>query len=115
MEAQQQKPRLTAAERRAKAAVAISPAQLRYSVVQAQVVLAMGNTAFWKAVGAGRLKLYRDGTKQYVSRAELERYERERQEAAREAQHAPRAVRGRKGVQPGAHTLAGAKNVPESA
>jgi hypothetical protein len=99
MEAQQpKKPRLTSAERRAKAALAISPAQLRYSTLQAQVLLAMGNTSFWKEVGMGRLQLYSDGNKRYVTRSELERYERERQEAANRAKHTPRAQPGRKGL-----------------
>jgi hypothetical protein len=63
-------------------------------------MLAIANTLFWSEVGKGRIHLYRDGNKQFATREELERYERERREAALQVKHAPRAVRGRKGVQP---------------
>jgi hypothetical protein len=52
----------------------ISRAQLRYSVQQAQILLAIGNTKFWNEVRVGRIKVYRDGTRSFVDREELERY-----------------------------------------
>jgi hypothetical protein len=66
--------RQTAADRRAKAAAGISDMQLRYTPAQAQVLLAFGNTKFWAEVGAGHLKVYRDGARTFVDREELERY-----------------------------------------
>jgi hypothetical protein len=75
------KPKRTAAERRAKVASGISSAQLRYTTAQAKILLAIGNTKFWEEVRRGRIKVYRDGKCSFVDRAELERYVAERRPA----------------------------------
>lgn len=94
--------RPTAAERRARIAPMISPAQLRFSMQQFQIVAAVGNTQAWDDVRKGRLAIYYDGKHAFVTRAEAVRYVRAKEEAARQAeeQRAQRATRGLKGFQP---------------
>jgi hypothetical protein len=96
------KKRLSTAQRRARIAQSISPAQLRFSMQQLQVVAKIGNTQAWQDVRDGRLSIYYEGREAFVSREEAERYVQAREEAARQAreQRAPRAVPGRKGLQP---------------
>jgi hypothetical protein len=94
--------RLSAAERRAQVAQTISPAQLRFSMQQIQVVAKVGNTQAWEDVRKGLLKVYRDGRESFASREEVERYLRAKEAAARQEQeqYVPRAAPGRKGVVP---------------
>ena len=75
-------------------------AKLRYSSREAMAALGIGNTKFWALVKSGRLTVYRDGSKCYVSRSELERYDAECQAASTAAPvGAARAEPGVKGVQ----------------
>lgn len=64
------------AVRRAKVAQSIGVEQFIYSVPQAQVVLAMGNTTFWNHVRNGRIKLIKQGRRDYVTREECQRFVR---------------------------------------
>ena len=91
--------RASAAERRARAALGMSPAQLRFTPVQAQVALGIANTKFWREVQKGRIAIYRDGKRSFVTRDALEQYERARREAARLAPPAqPCSMPGHRGV-----------------
>lgn len=74
--------------------------KIRFSSREAQAALGIGNTRFWNLVKSGRVKLYYDGGKGFVSRAELERYDAECQQITTNPQTGkPRAVEGLKGVQ----------------
>jgi hypothetical protein len=100
MVSSKRKSKFSTAERRARTAQTISHAQLRYSMQQLQIVAKRGNTQLWEDVRNGLLSVYRDGRESFCTREEAERYVRAREEAARLAQHAPRAVPGRKGLRP---------------
>ena len=51
--------------------------KIRYSTSEAKSALAIGNSKFWNLVRAGKLSVYYDGNKAYVSRACLEQYDLE--------------------------------------
>lgn len=75
-------------------------AKIRYTPKEAQAALGLGNTRFWALVKAGRLRLYYDGPRAFVSRAELVRYDAECQEVTTNPTTGrPRAVPGKRGIQ----------------
>lgn len=74
--------------------------KIRYSTREALAALAIGNDKFWRLVKAGRIKVYYDGGRAFVSRAELERYDAEcQQDTTNPVTGRPRAVAGARGVQ----------------
>lgn len=86
-------------ERKARAALAMSSTQLRYPLLQAQVMIGVGNTKIWQLVKEGKLRVHYDGSRPFVTHAELERYVASCEANTESPSLRARAVPGVKGVQ----------------
>lgn len=73
--------------------------KIRYSTAEAQTALGVGNTKFWELVKAGKLTVYYDGNKGYVSAENLRAYDATCRSNTTPPDSRPRSRPGRKGVQ----------------